>query len=144
MLSKDSTWKEFEKIGLEKVKEQIETYLGIQILFENLEKAYEWWNSFHKKFYLIENDAPEGFVSKTSAYVFYLTQLEGKQRNKFLGITDDLYDDVKKANKWYKNISKYVHPDIVNNNSKEIEMAFIKLKKLYDVMIEEDEGKTSD
>lgn len=75
------------------------------------------------------------FISEQAEFVYYLTQLEGKQRNVALGITDDLYEDVVKAKQWYKKISLLVHPD--KGGDKE---AFFVLKQLYNVMtdIEED------
>jgi hypothetical protein len=138
MFNKNSKLNEFRELGLEEVEKQIEDHIGAPILFKTLEEAYEWWYTFSRKFNKIENDAPVGFISISSAYVFYLTKLEGKQRNKLLGVTDDLYEDIKKAKKWFRNISQYVHPDICTDDDPN-GMAFIELKKLYDVMIEEDE-----
>ncbi|NVN47534.1 hypothetical protein HW542_12055 [Asaia spathodeae] len=70
------------------------------------------------------------FVSDEKKFVFYLTKLEGKQRNLFLGITDDMYKNKEKAKKWYWKISKIIRPDLSKNSD-----AFNELKKLYDVMI---------
>lgn len=75
------------------------------------------------------------FISKQAEFVYYLTQLEGKQRNVALGITDDLYEDVAKAKKWYKKISNIVHPDKRGSNK-----AFVILKQLYHVMIDVEES----
>lgn len=63
--------------------------------------------------------------------MYYLTQLEGKQRNVALGITDDLYEDVAKAKKWYKKLSLLVHPDKGGDNK-----AFVILTQLYEVMMD--------
>lgn len=71
------------------------------------------------------------FISKQAEFVYYLTQLEGKQRNVALGITDDLYEDVAKAKKWYKKLSLLVHPDKGGDNK-----AFVILTQLYDVMMD--------
>ena len=72
------------------------------------------------------------FTSKQQEYIYYLTKLEGKQRNIALGITDDLYGNKKAAKRWFQKIANQVHPDKGGDNN-----AFILAKKLYDVMIEE-------
>ena len=80
-------------------------------------------------------DFIEGFFkSKQDEYIFYLTKLDGKQRNQLLGLTDEHYENKELAKKWYKEISNYVHPD--KNGD---ENAFHILKNLYDILIEEDE-----
>jgi len=71
------------------------------------------------------------FISKQAEFVYYLTQLEGKQRNIALGITDDLYENKDEAKKWYKKLSQLVHPD-KGGNSK----AFVILTRLYNVMVD--------
>lgn len=78
------------------------------------------------------------FISKQAEYIYYLTELEGKQRNKAIGITDDLYEDITHAKKWFQQLSQLVHPDKGGNTN-----AFSELKNLYDVMvdIEEDEDE---
>lgn len=73
------------------------------------------------------------FKSRQSELLFYLTKLDGKQRNKLLGLTDFHYENKKEANKWYKEIRQYVHPDKGGDDK-----AFHVLKKIYDVLIEED------
>lgn len=75
----------------------------------------------------------EYFVNDSKKYEYILTKLEGKKRNELLGITDQMYENPEMAQKWFKNIVKYIHPD-----AEEIdEAAFIVLKKLYDTMLEE-------
>lgn len=84
-------------------------------------------------------DLKEGpFVSEQQEYIFYLTKLEGKQRNKALGITDSHYEDTTIAKKWYKEISQLVHPDKGGDAT-----AFNVLRKLYEVMVDvkEDENE---
>ena len=73
------------------------------------------------------------FKSKQDEYLFYLTKLEGKQRNQLLGLTDEHYENKKLAKKWYKEISTYVHPD--KNGD---ENAFSTLSNIYKILIEED------
>lgn len=76
------------------------------------------------------------FKDKQEEYIFYLTELEGKQRNKKLGITDRMYEDKTMAKKWYNSIAKKVHPDkccsMENANN-----AFNVLNEIYKIMCEE-------
>ena len=44
-----------------------------------------------------------------------------------------MYENKESAQKWFKNIAKYIHPDTEGIDKD----AFIVLKKLYDTMIEE-------
>lgn len=74
------------------------------------------------------------FKSKQAELLFYFTNLEGKQRNRLIGLTDEHYANKTLAEKWYKDTVKYVHPDKGGN-----EKAFIILKKIYDILVEEDE-----
>ncbi len=71
------------------------------------------------------------FVSDNAKYVFALSCLEGKTRNHFIALTDDLYDDKEKAEKWYKALSKKVHPDQNPDNQELAQKAFSKLQELY-------------
>jgi DnaJ-class molecular chaperone len=69
------------------------------------------------------------FVSETAEYVFYLTKLDGKQRNDALGITDEVYEDKVQARIWYEKIAEKVHPDKGGS-----EHAFKVLNEIYDVL----------
>ena len=80
------------------------------------------------------------FKSKQDEYLFYLTQLEGGQRNKLLGLTDKHYEDKQLAKKWYKQISNYVHPDKIHSYKDGKNKAFNILTNIYNVLIEEDES----
>lgn len=71
------------------------------------------------------------FISRQAEFVYYLTKLEGNQRNIAIGITDDHYEDTSKAKKWFKQLSQLVHPDKGGDPA-----AFNVLRKLYDVMID--------
>lgn len=73
------------------------------------------------------------FKSKQDKYLFYLTKLEGKQRNQLLGLTDEHYENKELAKKWYREISSYVHPDKNGDIN-----AFHTLSNIYKVLIEKD------
>ena len=75
------------------------------------------------------NEGP--FVSKQAEFIYYLTQLEGKQRNRAIGITDEHYEDTNIAKKWYEEVSQLVHPDKGGGAT-----AFNVLRKLYEVMVD--------
>lgn len=78
------------------------------------------------------------FISRQAEFIYYLTELEGKQRNRAIGITDNHYEDKNIAKKWYKEISQLVHPDKGGDAT-----AFNVLRKLYEVMVDvkEDENE---
>ena len=87
--------------------------------------------------YLKQNWLPfhEGpFVSKQAEVVFNLLHVIPKHRNNFLKITDDLYTSKRKANKWYRNMCKIVHPDKGIDDS-----AFKVLTALHENMIDVEE-----
>lgn len=71
------------------------------------------------------------FISRQAEFIYYLTELEGKQRNRAIGITDNHYEDKDIAKKWYKEVSQLVHPDKGGNAT-----AFNVLRKLYEVMVD--------
>lgn len=79
--------------------------------------------------------APVPFVSEIEKYKFILTHLEGEKRNTELGITDEHYQDPQIAKNWYRKIAKLVHAD---NPANETDEAFLLLKSLYEVMIDDE------
>ena len=76
------------------------------------------------------------FCSKEKEYLFYLTKLEGKQRNKLLGIADIHYENKNVAKDWYREIAKYVHPD--KNKNSDANIAFTILSEIYNTMTDGD------
>lgn len=68
------------------------------------------------------------FKSKQAEFTFYLAKCEGEVRNQFLNIDDVLYEDEAKAKKWYKSISKIVHPDV-----NQLNIASLAFKNLQDI-----------
>ncbi len=124
---------ELKKFGSEedikKILEKIVFPLKINAC--SYQEIYETFKMLQQK----HVDFIDGFFkSKQDEYLFYLTKLDGKQRNQLLGLTDEHYENKKLAKEWYKGISHYVHPD--KNGD---ENAFNTLKKLYDILIEKDE-----
>lgn len=77
------------------------------------------------------------FVSEEHKCVFALCYLDKSIRMELLGITDELYDDKKKAKEWYHRLAKIIHPDICK--LADCEKAIIKLNELYAGMVKEDE-----
>lgn len=123
---------ELEKLGSEEDIKKIlqKIVIPLKINACSYQEIYETLKMLQQK----HIDFIDGFFkSKQDEYLFYLTKLEGKQRNKLLGLTDEHYENKKLAKKWYKGISNYVHPD--KNGD---ENAFHTLKNIYDILIEED------
>ncbi|MEG1003048.1 hypothetical protein [Clostridium sp.] len=73
------------------------------------------------------------FSSEECEYIFYLLELDGKERGDKLKITRDCYFDKKVAKKWRDNIAKKLHPDKCSH--KEAANAISKLNQLYEDMI---------
>lgn len=123
---------ELEKLGSE---EDIKVFLErivipLKINVSTYQEIYETLKILQQK----HVDFIDGFFkSKQDEYLFYLTKLEGKQRNQLLGLTDEHYENKKLAKKWYKEISTYVHPD--KNGDKN---AFSTLNNIYKILNEED------
>lgn len=67
------------------------------------------------------------FVSEEAALIFYLTVLDGKQRNDLLGVKQVHYVDKNKATQWYNSLLAKLH----NKNG----VPAIKLKQIYDLMV---------
>ncbi len=123
---------ELEKIGSEEdIKNFLERIvIPLKINVSSYQEIYETLKILQQK----HVDFIDGFFkSKQDEYLFYLTKLEGKQRNQLLGLTDEHYENKKLAKKWYKEISTYVHPD--KNGD---ENAFSTLSNIYKILIEED------
>ncbi|HDY8049440.1 TPA: hypothetical protein RQK83_000415 [Vibrio vulnificus] len=72
------------------------------------------------------------FVSEQQEYIFYLTKLEGKQRNNALGITDEHYEDKKLAKKWKNSIAQKVASDKGG-----CDQAMTTLLKIYDALVDD-------
>lgn len=82
------------------------------------------------------------FCSKQKEFTFYLTKLEGKQRNHLIGLTDDLFEDKALLKNWYRNLTKIIHPDV--NNDELSELAFNTLNELYQTILETFKEDNSD
>jgi len=113
--------------GLKQATLDIKHKLGIN------NKSFKNWNGVCELFKKHKNDS-EFFKSKQAEYLFYLTKLEGKQRNDLLGLTDEHYENKELAKKWYRKIAHDIHPDKGGNNE-----AFNTLNKIYQILIEEEE-----
>lgn len=100
--------------------------------FDSLEKIvkeiiYPIYNYKNKK----DEYKNEYFKSEQAELTFYLVELDRKEKVKQLkkfGYNDMFYNDKDLVKKWYKKMSKLVHPDI--NNLKKSNEAFDQLKKL--------------
>lgn len=75
----------------------------------------------------------EPFISEQEEYIFYLTKLEGKQRNKALGITDEHYENKKLAEKWKKSLALKVASDRGGCDE-----AMKIMLSIYDVLVDDD------
>ena len=81
----------------------------------------------------INSNANGYFISKASEYIFYLVELDGKERMEKLKVTRKHYSNKKVAKEWRDNIAKEIHPDVCK--IKDAEKAIAKLNQLYAGMI---------
>lgn len=73
------------------------------------------------------------FKSKTDEYIFYLLEMDGKQRAEKLKINRKCYLNETEAKKWRNQIAKELHPD--KSNHKKATQATAKLNQLYKEMV---------
>lgn len=133
-IAKIETTEQLKQLGsIEEIRRKLEeivsplqvgatTYAGLMDVVRILQKN---WLGFHA--------GP--FVSRQAELVFYLTRLDGEQRNKLLEITDAHYRDKDLARKWFRSLRQQVHSDRGGDDA-----AFLILQELYDVMTESGEG----
>lgn len=73
------------------------------------------------------------FKGEAEKYIFYLLELDGKQRLDKLGINKLHYAKKEIASKWRNNIAKLIHPDVCNHPN--AEKAISELNDMYKEMI---------
>jgi hypothetical protein len=108
-----------------------EAVLDIKKILGIEKNSFRSWKGIYKLYMKHNNPF---FKSKKDEYIFYLTKLEGKQRNKLLGLNHKHYEDKKVAKSWYHSIANHIHPDKGGNNE-----AFNTLHKIYEILIEEED-----
>ena len=141
-LNEVKSMEELKSIGsikeiVQKINQKIEPLLVNADTYETL---YNIVTTLQKKWIPFRTGP---FLSKEEEYIYYLTKLEGKQRNKALRIEDKYYEDAKLAKTWRNEILHIVSPDKnakYNDETKtnNANNAVIVLNKLYDVMTEKD------
>lgn len=100
----------------------------------NIEKATaRSWQNLYEKYLLPKTQEDMYFKDEVSKNIFYLVELNGKLQMDFLGVSYEFYTDERKANKWYKQMVKKIHPDICRH-PKATE-AMQSLENLYKGMI---------
>ena len=75
----------------------------------------------------------EFFKSKDAEIIFYITKCEGETRNKFLGITKRHSLDKGIVKKWYRDLSKLIHPDHCDHPQSTA--AFAELQEMHEQML---------
>jgi hypothetical protein len=101
-------------------------------------KKYNAWNCAQKKTEITANSNKEYNYFKTEGdrYIFALTQTDGSTRCNLIGLDEELYYNQDKAQKWYENISKKIHPINNKDNAENAMNAMNKLNGLYSRMLE--------
>ena len=83
----------------------------------NIQLSAKSWNqllnkiSFLTSFFSIGKEDFDGFVSEEKKYIFCLTRLDGKNRQKNLNVNGLHYKNKELAKQWRKKIAQKIHPD---------------------------------
>ena len=105
---------------------EVISYLDDNVITKNFEDIIKEQNHSEEK-------ALVYFNSKEAEYIFYLLELDGKQRADKLNITMKCYSNKNEAKAWRDSIAKVIHPDKCKN--KRASEAICKLNQLYEDMI---------
>lgn len=91
-------------------------------------------NEFKKKLCKKHDiDSDLFFISEEHETIFYLVKLDGKERQKALGITGLHYKNKEVAKKWYKKMIMLLHPDRCNHP--QAKAAWKEMEKLHSEML---------
>lgn len=99
----------------------------IKIRANSYEELFEYTQFLQQKYK--EDSEDMFFKNERNKYLFCLTQVDGKKRNKVIGLNDDLYDNKKLAVSWHRKIVKILRPDI--NHDELTKEAFNALEEIY-------------
>ena len=72
------------------------------------------------------------FQSQNLKYIFALCHMDGGERNKIIGLTDETYNDPATAKEWYRCVLKMVHPDANPSVKADADEAVMNLNKIYE------------
>lgn len=72
------------------------------------------------------------FVSKEAFLIFVLLHVDGEQRAKLLGITEEMYESIAKAKEWRNSLINVIHSDRCKHLS--ADEAASKLNEIYSRM----------
>lgn len=73
------------------------------------------------------------FTSKSTEYIFYLTELDGELGMKKLGVTKTHFKNEKRATNWRDKILKEIDPEVIHHPK--VDDAVKKLNKIYGSMV---------
>lgn len=78
---------------------------------------------------MVEFTYSDYFVSQEAFLIFVLLYVDGEQREKLLGITEDMYESLQKAKEWRNSIIRVIHSDRCKHLS--ADEATSKLNEIY-------------
>lgn len=105
---------------------EVISYLEDNVIIKNIDDTNKVANES-------EDKTSVYFNSKEAEYIFYLLELDGKQRADKLNITMKCYSNKNEAKMWRDSIAKVIHPDKCKNER--ASEAICKLNQLYEDMI---------
>jgi hypothetical protein len=141
--------------NLDEIKKIFSDDSGIKVSAHSYKQLYEFINNckkyFGEKIQKLNQDdriaeieviPPDGihhkdsyfFASEQHRLTYALIRLDKRQRLEMLGITDEHYEDPALIKKWFRDLSKYVHPD--HNKLPDANLAWQKLEQIKNDLME--------
>jgi hypothetical protein len=132
------------------IKEQLSNDLGLDVPARGYSELFKYIQNFQ---YLFKEEAHQDvqitgdrleqphiatdthedayfFASEQHRLTYALIRLEGSQRMDMLGITDEHWRNKNLVQKWFRDLSKKIHPD--HNKVAKADLAWQKLEKIKD------------
>lgn len=90
--------------GFKKAVADIRDMIGLE------KNSLRSWKGLYE-LYLKNKNPAQLFVSEEAKLIFALTQMEGEERARILGIDREMYSSLSKSKEWYRRLTSRLHSD---------------------------------
>ncbi len=90
--------------GFKKAVADIREMIGLE------KNSLRSWKGLYE-LYLKNKNPAQLFVSEEAKLIFALTQMEGEERARILGIDREMYSSLSKSKEWYRRLTSRLHSD---------------------------------
>lgn len=90
--------------GFKKAVADIREMIGLE------KNSLRSWKGLYE-LYLKNKNPAQLFVSEEAKLIFALTQMEGEERARILGIDKEMYSSLSKSKEWYRRLTSRLHSD---------------------------------